>query len=148
MGWVGASVTASILDVGLAASLDATMDADAVVIAAAFSSADLLRHDYCSGPRAMTDERQVAYFSMEIGFHVEAPTYAGGLGILAGDTIRSAADLQVPMVAVTLLYRGGYSFQRLDERGWQSEEPVSWHVEDYVPTSAGCVSCKRWAATS
>ncbi len=69
---------------------------------------------------------------MEVGFDADVPTYAGGLGVLAGDTIRSAADMSVPMVAVTLLHRHGYFFQRLDATGWQSEEPVKWHVDDYV----------------
>lgn len=77
-------------------------------------------------------ERQVAYFSMEIGFDADVPTYSGGLGVLAGDTIRSAADLRVPMVAVTLLYRRGYFFQRLDDSGWQTEEPATWRVEDHL----------------
>jgi starch phosphorylase len=67
----------------------------------------------------------VAYFSMEIGLDPAMPTYAGGLGVLAGDTIRSAADLKIPMVAVTLLHRRGHFYQRLDERGWQREEPVA-----------------------
>jgi starch phosphorylase len=71
----------------------------------------------------------VAYFSMEIALDPAMPTYAGGLGVLAGDTLRSAADLQVPMVAVTLLHRRGYFDQRLDARGEQSEEPVTWPVE-------------------
>ena len=48
-------------------------------------------------------ERIIAYFSMEIGIDAEMPTYGGGLGVLAGDTIRSAADLNLPMVALTLL---------------------------------------------
>jgi starch phosphorylase len=69
---------------------------------------------------------------MEIGLEVEIPTYSGGLGILAGDTIRAAADLQVPMVATTLLYRKGYFYQRLDATGWQREEPVEWVVEDHL----------------
>jgi starch phosphorylase len=69
---------------------------------------------------------------MEIGLEVEIPTYSGGLGILAGDTIRAAADLQVPMVAMTLLYRKGYFYQRLDATGWQREEPVEWVVEDHL----------------
>jgi starch phosphorylase len=75
---------------------------------------------------------QVAYFSMEIGLNPLMPTYAGGLGILAGDTIRSAADLEVPMVGVTLLHRRGYFYQRLDRMGWQSEEPVAWAVNDFA----------------
>lgn len=68
---------------------------------------------------------------MEIGLDSAIPTYSGGLGMLAGDTVRSAADLGVPMVAVTLLHRRGYFFQRLDPGGWQREEPAMWTVEDY-----------------
>ena len=59
------------------------------------------------------------------------PTYSGGLGILAGDTLRSAADLKIPMIAVTLLYRQGYFYQRLDASGWQREEPAQWVVDDF-----------------
>ena len=55
----------------------------------------------------------VAYFSMEIGLELGMPTYSGWLGVLAGDTIRSAADLEVPMVAVSLIHRRGYFFN-----GW------------------------------
>ena len=80
----------------------------------------------------MTGPRSVAYFSMEIGLEPGMPTYSGGLGVLAGDTVRSAADLKVPMVAVTLLHRDGYFYQRLDRSGWQTEEPVRWVVEDYL----------------
>ncbi len=76
--------------------------------------------------------RTVAYFSMEIGVHPAVPTYSGGLGMLAGDTIRSAADLRVPMAAVTLIHRKGYFFQHLDESGWQSEQPVHWVVDDFL----------------
>lgn len=60
------------------------------------------------------------------------PTYAGGLGILAGDTIRAAADLKVPMVAVTLLHRRGYFHQQIDSSGWQIEKPVEWPVDDFL----------------
>jgi starch phosphorylase len=80
----------------------------------------------------MNERRTIAYFSMEIGLETGIPTYSGGLGVLAGDTIRSAADLRVPMVAVTLLHRKGYFHQRLDESGWQREEPVEWVVEDLL----------------
>ena len=69
---------------------------------------------------------------MEIGLVSEMPTYAGGLGVLAGDTIRAAADLKVPMVAVTLLHRKGYFFQRFDSGGKQIEEPVGWAVDDFL----------------
>ena len=78
-----------------------------------------------------TDNALVAYFSMEIGLDPGMPTYAGGLGVLAGDTLRSAADLDIPMVAVTLLHRRGYFHQRLDERGLQHEEPVAWPINDF-----------------
>ena len=71
-------------------------------------------------------ERSIAYFSMEIGLNEKIQTYSGGLGVLVGDTIRSAADLRVSMVAVTLLYRKGYFRQKLDADGWQREEPAAW----------------------
>jgi starch phosphorylase len=80
----------------------------------------------------MVQSPRVAYFSMEIGLESGMPTYSGGLGVLAGDTIRSAADLEVPMVAVSLLHRRGYFFQRLDSHGRQSEEPVAWPVNDFA----------------
>ena len=71
----------------------------------------------------------VAYFSMEICLEQAIPTYSGGLGVLAGDTLRSAADLGVPLVAVTLLHRKGYFEQHLDAAGQQSELPVHWSPE-------------------
>ena len=81
----------------------------------------------------MNKSRQaVAYFSMEIGIEARIPTYSGGLGILAGDTVRAAADMKVPMVGVTLLHRKGYFYQRIDNQGWQTEEPVAWVPEDFL----------------
>lgn len=71
----------------------------------------------------------VAYFSMEIALEPHIPTYAGGLGVLAGDILCSAADLEVPMAAVTLLHRKGYFQQRLDTSGRQSEESDAWSPE-------------------
>ncbi|MDQ6633737.1 MAG: glycogen/starch/alpha-glucan phosphorylase, partial [Gemmatimonadota bacterium] len=71
----------------------------------------------------------VAYFSMEICLEQAIPTYSGGLGVLAGDTLRSAADLGVPEVAVTLLHRKGYFEQHLDATGQQTETPVRWTPE-------------------
>lgn len=71
-------------------------------------------------------EARVAYFSMEIALRSEIPTYAGGLGVLAGDTLRSAADLSLPMVAVTLVSRAGYFRQELDAQGRQIEHPAPW----------------------
>jgi glycogen phosphorylase len=76
--------------------------------------------------------RLIAYFSMEIALENAMPSYSGGLGVLAGDTIRAAADLRLPMVAVSLLYRKGYFTQRLSEEGSQTEEPVEWRVEDFL----------------
>jgi starch phosphorylase len=81
---------------------------------------------------ANRNQRIVAYFSMEIGLVSDMPTYSGGLGVLAGDTIRAAADLKVPMVVVTLLHRKGYFYQRLDSTGRQIEEPVDWPVNDFL----------------
>ncbi|HSC27166.1 MAG TPA: alpha-glucan family phosphorylase, partial [Vicinamibacterales bacterium] len=74
----------------------------------------------------------VAYFSMEVGLDPRMPTYAGGLGVLAGDTLRAAADSGVDMVGVTLLHRRGYFRQKLDAGGRQTEEPVDWRVEDFL----------------
>lgn len=71
----------------------------------------------------------VAYFSMEIGLDTAIPTYSGGLGVLAGDTLRSAADLGVPMVGMTLLYRKGYFRQSISIAGQQAEHPVEWTPE-------------------
>ena len=78
------------------------------------------------------NDRSIAYFSMEIALAPALPTFAGGLGVLAGDTIRSAADLSVPMVAITLLHRRGYLSQQLDPSGWQREEPTDWKVEQFL----------------
>jgi len=80
----------------------------------------------------METDRTIAYFSMEIALEVGMPTYSGGLGVLAGDMVRAAADLTIPMVAVTLLHRQGYFYQRLDAHGWQHEEPATWAVDDFV----------------
>jgi starch phosphorylase len=82
----------------------------------------------------------IAYFSMEIALEEGMPTYSGGLGVLAGDTLRSAADMKVPMVAVSLLHRKGYFHQRLDASGWQHEEPVDWPVDDFVVEAPARVS--------
>lgn len=75
---------------------------------------------------------RVAYFSMEIALNPAMPTYSGGLGILAGDTLRSAADLGVQMVAVSLLHRKGYFRQHVDENGNQFEESAPWSPEQFL----------------
>jgi len=74
----------------------------------------------------------IAYFSMDVAIDSAIPTYSGGLGILAGDTLRSAADLSVPMVAFTLLHRKGYFDQRLDALGNQLESPSQWSPENHL----------------
>ncbi|MGD0733936.1 MAG: alpha-glucan family phosphorylase [Terracidiphilus sp.] len=73
----------------------------------------------------------VAYFSMEIAINPGMPTYSGGLGVLAGDTLRSAADLGVPLVAFTLLHRKGYFQQHLDGNGVQTETVQPWNPSDF-----------------
>ena len=88
--------------------------------------------------RFIQDQR-IAYFSMEIGLKAEIPTYSGGLGVLAGDTIKSAADLKIPMVAVTLLHRKGYFEQGFSADGWQLEKDINWLPEKHMqllPTKA------------
>ena len=77
-------------------------------------------------------DRKIAYFSMEIGIHSSIPTYSGGLGVLAGDTIKSCADLKVPIVAVTILYEKGYFLQKLDTQGNQQELSVKWNPKDLL----------------
>jgi len=74
----------------------------------------------------------IAYFSMEIALEPGMPTYAGGLGVLAGDTLRSAADLGVCMVGVTLLHREGYFRQILGPDGSQQERPDPWQPHDWL----------------
>jgi len=82
--------------------------------------------------KRFTFESRIAYFSMEIGLSNDIPTYSGGLGILAGDTIKSAADLNLPMVALTLASRKGYFRQKIGPDGWQQEYPVIWKPEQFM----------------
>lgn len=70
---------------------------------------------------ALTPEHPIAYFCAEFGIHNSLPLYSGGLGILAGDHLKSASDLNLPLVAIGLLYRYGYFRQRLRNDGWQEE---------------------------
>lgn len=87
-------------------------------------------------------KREIAYFTMEVALENDLPSYSGGLGVLAGDTLRSAADLGVPMVGVTLLHQYGYFHQGLDDMGNQIENEVVWKpelkldkIENYVETA-------------
>ena len=98
-------------------------------------------------------DHDIAYLSLEIGFDAAIPTYSGGLGVLAGDTLRAAADVGLPYVGVTLLYRGGYFSQKLGPDGGQSPEPCPWKPEDtlrpmspkiIVPLDGREVAVKAW----
>ena len=77
----------------------------------------------------LSDRNPVAYLSMEIAVTPTMPTYSGGLGVLAGDTLRAAADMGLPLVAVTLVHRCGYFQQHLDADGGQTEEAQPWNPE-------------------
>lgn len=83
---------------------------------------------------------RIAYFSMEMALEADIPTYSGGLGVLAGDTLRSAADLGVPLVGVTLVHRKGYFRQVLDASGNQSEVPSPWEPRERLEMLEGTAS--------
>ena len=92
---------------------------------------------YAAGPTGTAPSvadvtRRIAYFSMEVAVDSGMPTYSGGLGVLAGDTLRSCADLKIPLVAVTLLYGRGYFEQHLDEWGNQREQPARWDPSKFA----------------
>ena len=74
----------------------------------------------------------IGYFSAEIGLESDLPTYSGGLGVLAGDHVKSAADAEIDLVAVTLLYRKGYCLQKLDQMGNQIDRSVSYEPSDFL----------------
>jgi starch phosphorylase len=86
--------------------------------------------EYCL--RSFIAGPKVAYFSMEIGIKSDMPTYSGGLGVLAGDVIRSSADLRIPLVAVTLVSRKGYLKQTITPDGTQLEYPEEWEPSKFV----------------
>ncbi|MDE3201239.1 MAG: alpha-glucan family phosphorylase [Acidobacteriota bacterium] len=104
--------------------------------------------------------RPVAYFSAEFGLHESLPIYSGGLGVLAGDHIKSASDLDIPLVGIGLFYGQGYFLQRLDETGWQREEylltdvshcpmqlaidPAGQPVVIEIQTRSGSIKAKVW----
>jgi starch phosphorylase len=104
--------------------------------------------------------RPVAYFSAEFGVHESLPIYSGGLGVLAGDHIKSASDLDIPLVGIGLFYAQGYFRQRLDQNGWQQEEYLETDVNQLpmeaaigtdgrpvvvqIETRSGCILAKVW----
>jgi starch phosphorylase len=101
---------------------------------AAQVEADLRRPPAAAGIAA---DRPVAYFCSEFGVHGSLPLYGGGLGVLAGDLLKAASDLAVPLVGVGLCYREGYFHQRLDLAGWQHEY---WTTNDFEHLPAALVT--------
>src|SRR5581483_12239508 len=99
-----------------------------------------LRPGNLNAVRLAASEGMVGYFSMEIAIEPEMPTYSGGLGVLAGDTLRAAADMGLPVAAVTLAHRRGYFRQHLDGNGIQSEEPQPWSPETLLTGEAPVVT--------
>ena len=107
--------------------------------------------------------RPVAYFSAEFGLHESLPIYSGGLGVLAGDHIKSASDLGVPLIGVGLFYTQGYFRQKLDETGWQQENYIDVNTSQLplvptftsdgqpltvsVETRTGVIQAKVWRLT-
>jgi starch phosphorylase len=92
------------------------------------------------------NRQKIAYFSIEIGLMNEIPTYSGGLGVLAGDTIKSSADLKLPLVAVTLFSKKGYFRQEISREGEQIEHPVEWEPSknmELLPTEVKVQIQKR-----
>jgi starch phosphorylase len=86
--------------------------------------------EYCM--TSFIEGAKIAYFSMEIGINTDVPTYSGGLGVLAGDVIRSSADLRIPLVAVTLISKKGYLKQKMTPDGWQIESPEEWDPSKFM----------------
>jgi len=117
------------------------------------------KHTWGARHASVLGARPVAYFSAEFGLHESMPIYSGGLGILAGDHLKSASDLGIPLVGVGLYYDQGYFRQRLDRDGWQHEEyidvdhrllPMQPALYDGVPvmieieTRTGRIGARVW----
>src|SRR6476659_4889658 len=88
---------------------------------------------------AFLPQTNISYFTMEVALRVEVHTYAGGLGVLAGDTVRSCADLELPIVFVTLLSRAGYFRQEIDAEGRQIEHPDPWDINRWAQPLAAMI---------
>ena len=104
------------------------------------------KHTWGAQHASVLGARPVAYFSAEFGLHESLPIYSGGLGILAGDHLKSASDLGIPLVGIGLYYDQGYFRQRLDDDGWQHEDyldvdsrllPIQPATRDGVPLTVG-----------
>jgi glycogen phosphorylase len=96
--------------------------------------------EYCLN--SFIEGTKIAYFSMEIGINPDMPTYSGGLGVLAGDVIRSSADLRIPLVAVTLFSKKGYLKQKITPDGWQMEYPEEWDPSKFMKLLPETVTVK------
>jgi len=96
--------------------------------------------EYCM--RTLTEGPRIAYFSMEIGVKSDVPTYSGGLGVLAGDVIRSSADLRIPLIAVTLVSKKGYLLQKITPDGRQLEYPDEWEPSKFMKPLPTAVTLK------
>jgi starch phosphorylase len=96
--------------------------------------------EYCMS--SFVEGAKVAYFSMEIGMKSDMPTYSGGLGVLAGDVIRSSADLRMPLIAVTLVSKKGYLKQKITPDGWQIEYPEDWDPTAFMKLLPETVTVK------
>jgi starch phosphorylase len=120
------------------------------------------RHTWGGRHAGVLRARPVAYFSAEFGLHESLPIYSGGLGVLAGDHIKSASDLGIPLVGVGLYYDQGYFRQRLDREGWQHEDyialdsrrlPIELAVNGGVPivieleTRTGTIAARVWTVS-
>ncbi len=123
---------------------------------------EYLRADRTWGTRhaGVLRPRPVAYFSAEFGIHESLPVYSGGLGVLAGDHIKSASDLAIPLVGIGLFYGQGYFRQRLDRDGWQQEEYLETDINQLpmeaaigkngrpvmvqIETRSGSIRAKVW----
>ncbi len=101
----------------------------------------------------MKKNLKAAYFSMEIGIEDDIKSYAGGLGILAGDTLKTAADMEIDMVGITLLYKNGYFKQTLTDSGEQIEDADTWDYENIltntgvrfeIPIRTGVIHVEIW----
>lgn len=105
------------------------------------TSTGVIQNLICSIENSPTS-KSIAYFSLEIGIRHNIPTYAGGLGILAGDILKSSADLGVPVLGMTLLYRKGYFTQIIDKDGRQLEENVQWDPDTQLISLPNKVSIR------
>src|SRR4051812_11265984 len=112
---------------------------DDALLARAAALEEEIRADLARPARegAPTPDRPVAYFSAEFGVHVSLPIYSGGLGALAGDILKEASDMALPLAAVGLMYRNGYFRQRIDGNGWQHEYWVDTDP-DRLPAALVC----------